>query len=407
MPCRIAMPEQPAVTAAARPLPAPLAWIDEALDGLAAAGLERPHRVRSGRQGREVDLDGRRLVNFGSNDYLGLAGDVRLTKAAAKAACAEGFGAGASPLVSGHSAAHERLEQAVATLLDVEGAIAFPSGYAANTATIAALAGPGDFIASDARNHASIIDGCRLTRAEVAVYPHRDVAALERLLAAAPARRRLVVTDSLFSMDGTIAPLADLCDTAARHGAILMVDEAHATGVRGVRGSGLVEEAACADGVHVRVGTLSKALGAAGGFVAGHPRLIRWLRHRARAWVFSTAHPPAVAAAATRGLALVAAEPWRRIELAARAAMFRERLTAAGLDLGAAEAQIVPVRVGPPEAAVALAAALATEGFFVPAIRPPSVPDGESLVRASLAWHHTPDDLERLAAALVRHAPRH
>jgi 8-amino-7-oxononanoate synthase len=405
MPCRIAMPEPPAVPAAARPLPPPLAWIDEALDGLAAAGLERPHRVRSGRQGREVDLDGRRLVNFGSNDYLGLAGDVRLTKAASKAACAEGFGAGASPLVSGHSQAHEALEQAIATLLDVEAAIAFPSGYAANTATIAALVGPGDFIASDARNHASIIDGCRLTRAELAVYPHRDMAALERVLAASSGRRRLVVTDSLFSMDGTIASLADLADVAARHAAMLMVDEAHATGVRGARGSGLVEEAACADGVHVRVGTLSKAIGAAGGFVAGDARLIRWLRHRARAWVFSTAHPPAVAAAATRGLAIVGAEPWRRIELSARADAFRARLTAAGLPLGDAATHIVPVRVGRPEVAVALAAALAAEGFFVPAIRPPSVPDGESLVRASLAWHHTPADLKRLAAALVRHAP--
>ena len=407
MPCRIDTPASPAVATAAGPLPEPLAWIDAALERLATAGLERPHRVRSGRQGREVELDGRRLVNFGSNDYLGLAGDVRLTKAAAKAACAEGFGAGASPLVSGHSRAHDVLERSIAGLLDVEAALAFSSGYAANTATIAAVVGAGDLIASDARNHASIIDGCRLSRARVVIYPHRDVATLERLLAAAPpGGRRLIVTDTLFSMDGTIAPLADLCAVAARHGAMLMVDEAHATGVCGMRGSGLVEEAGCADGVHLRVGTLSKAIGAAGGFVAGHGRLIRWLRHRARGWVFSTAHPPAVAAAAARGLSLAAAEPWRRTELRSRAAAFRARLTAAGLDLGAAAAHIVPVRVGPPEAAVALSATLADEGVFVPAIRPPSVPDGESLVRTSLSWHHTPDDLERLATALVRHAPR-
>jgi 8-amino-7-oxononanoate synthase len=407
MPCRIDTPAPPPVATATGPLPPPLAWIDEALEQLAAAGLERPHRVRSGRQGREVELDGRRLVNFGSNDYLGLAGDVRLAKAAAKAACAEGFGAGASPLVSGQSRAHELLERSVAALLEVEAALAFSSGYAANTATIAAVVGPGDLIASDARNHASIIDGCRLSRARVAVYPHRDVAALERLLAAAPpGGRRLVVTDTLFSMDGTIAPLADLCTVAARHGAIFMVDEAHATGVCGPRGSGLVEELGCADGVHVRVGTLSKAIGAAGGFVAGHGRFIRWLRHRARGWVFSTAHPPAVAAAAACGLAVVAAEPWRRSELRGRAALCRAALSAAGLDLAAAAAHIVPVRVGPPEAAVALAATLAEEGLFVPAIRPPSVPDGESLVRVSLSWHHTPDDLERLTSALVRHAPR-
>jgi 8-amino-7-oxononanoate synthase len=388
----------------AGPLPGPLGWIAEAFAAVRRAGLERPHRVRDGRQGREVSLDGRRLVNFGSNDYLGYAGDVRLTKAASKAACAEGFGAGASPLVSGQSQAHERLEAAVAGLLDVPAALTFPSGFAANAATIPALVGPGDLVASDERNHASLIDGCRLARAEVVIYPHRDVAALDHALAAAgEARRKLVVTDSLFSMDGTIAPLADLCHVARRHGAMLMVDEAHATGVFGERGSGLVEAAGCADGVHVRVGTLSKALGAAGGFVAGHAELVRWLRHAARAWIFSTAHPPAVAAAACRAIELLGVEPWRRRELLAKAAAFRDRLATEGLDVAACGGQIVPVVVGAAEQAVAVAAALAVEGFFVPAIRPPSVPPGTSLVRASVSWHHTADDLARLAAALVRH----
>lgn len=404
MPCRSASPPRASAPRSPAPLPEPLAWLTAALDGLRTAGLERPHRVRAGRQGREVELDGTRLVNFGSNDYLGYAGDVRLTKAASRGGCAEGFGAGASPLVSGHSLAHEALEDAVARLLDVEAALAFPSGFAANTATIAALVGPDDFIASDARNHASIIDGCRLSRAAVGVYPHRDLAALDRLLAAAPGRRRLVVSDTLFSMDGTIAPLEGLCEVARRHGAMLMLDEAHATGVFGARGSGLVEARGCGAGVHVRVGTLSKALGAAGGFVAGPAALVHWLRHAARAWVFSTAHPPAIAAAATRAVQLLAEEPHRRRELLDRAAAFRERLAAAGLDLGGAEAQIVPVVAGTPDAAVALAAALAAEGLFVPAIRPPSVPEGRSLVRASLAWHHTPADLDRLATALERHA---
>lgn len=406
MPCRLESPAhfRPAPAAA---LPAALAWVEGELELLRAAGLERPARVRQGRQGREVTLDGHTLVTFGSNDYLGYAGDVRLTKAASKGACAEGFGAGASPLVSGHSAAHERLERALADLLAVEAALVFPSGFAANTATIAALVGPGDFIASDARNHASIIDGCRLSRAEVGIYPHRDMAALDALLAARPqARRRLVVTDTLFSMDGTRAPLADLCATADRHRAMLLVDEAHATGVFGDRGSGLVEATNCAAGVHVRVGTLSKALGAGGGFVAGPAPFIHWLRHAARAWIFSTAHPPAVAAAATRAIELVAAEPHRRAELATRAATFRERLQAAGLDLGGAEAQIVPIVAGAPEAAMALSAALATAGFFVPAIRPPSVPPGRSLVRASVCWHHSEADLTTLAEALTRHARR-
>jgi 8-amino-7-oxononanoate synthase len=404
MTCRLE-PAAPRPPRAPLPLPDPLAWIAEAFTALQRAGLERPHRVRVGRQGREVELDGRRLVNFGSNDYLGYCGDVRLAKAAAKAACAEGFGAGASPLVSGHSQAHERLEAAIAGLLDVPAALAFPSGFSANAATIPALVGPGDFVASDERNHASLIDGCRLSRADVAIYPHRDVAAVDAALAAAGAtRRKLIVTDSLFSMDGTVAPLADLCAIARRHGAMLMVDEAHATGVFGARGSGLVEVAGCADGVHVRVGTLSKALGAAGGFVAGHADLVRWLRHAARAWIFSTAHPPAVAAAACRAIELVAAEPERRALLGEKAAFFRDRLAGGGLNAATSGGQIVPIVVGDAEQAVAVAGAVAAEGFFVPAIRPPSVPAGKSLVRTSICWHHTTDDLARLAAALVRHA---
>jgi len=403
MTCRLdaaVIPRQP--LRAAAPLPKPLDWIADDLAALRAAGLERPHRVRSGRQGREVDLDGQTLLNFGSNDYLGYAGDVRLTKAASKAACAEGFGAGASPLVSGHSQAHELLERALASLLAVDAALTFPSGFAANTATIAALVGPDDVVASDARNHASIIDGCRLSRGRVGIYPHRDMAALDALLAqSGSARRRLIVTDTVFSMDGTVAPLADLCELARKHRAILMVDEAHATGVFGVRGSGLIEETGCADGVHVRVGTLSKALAAAGGFVAGHADMIHWLRHKARAWIFSTAHPPPVAAAATRAIALVAEEPHRRRELLERATGFRELLSQSGLDVAGATTQIVPIVVGAAADAVAVAAQLAAAGLFVPAIRPPSVPEGKSLVRVSLSWHHTADDVARLASTIT------
>ncbi len=404
MPCRLDPP--PPLPQPATALPAALGWIDSALDQLDADGLRRQIRIRSGRQGREVELDGRRLLNFGSNDYLGLAGDVRLTRACSKGSCAEGFGAGASPLVSGQSQAHRSLERGIATLLAVDAALTFPSGFAANAATIPAVVGDGDLIASDARNHASIIDGCRLSKARLIVYPHRDVAALEAMLTTAgPARRILIVTDSLFSMDGTIAPLADLCDVAARHAAMLMVDEAHATGVFGERGSGLVEASGCSDGVHIRVGTLSKALGTAGGFVAGHASLVSWLAHAARGWVFSTAHPPGVAAAATRAVELLAEEPFRRRELLAKAAAFREQIAAAGQathrriasDL---TSQILPVIVGEPGRAVAAAERLLDAGFFVPAIRPPSVPDGASLLRISLAWHHTDDDLVRLADTL-------
>jgi len=401
MPCRIEPAPLARSAASTAALPEALGWIEDDLAQLAADDLLRPRRIRTGKQGATVVLDGRELVNFGSNDYLGYAGDVRLTKAASRAACAEGFGAGASPLVSGHSQAHDNLERAIAELLAVEAALVFPSGFAANAATIPALVGPGDAIYSDDRNHASLIDGCRLSRATVHVYPHRDRAALERLLACETARRKLIVSDTLFSMDGTIAPLAELSDLARRHGAILLVDEAHATGVFGAKGSGLVEAAGCGDGVHVRIGTLSKALGSAGGFVAGHGRLVEWLRHKARAWIFSTAHPPAVAAAATRAIELVRQEPERRRELLERAAAFRAALLARGLEIGGAAAQIVPVAAGAPAAAVALSARLAEAGFFVPAIRPPSVPAGKSLVRASLSWLHTDNDLARLSDALA------
>jgi 8-amino-7-oxononanoate synthase len=386
-----------------QPLPPSLSWVEDELDALATAELLRPRRLRAGRQAGTVSLDGRSLVNCGANDYLGYAGDPRLVKAAAKGACSEGAGAGASPLVSGHSQIHEALAVSLAGLLGSDDALIFPSGYAANTATIAALAGPGDLIVSDARNHASIIDGCRLSRAEVAIYPHRDVTAAARLLNASAGRRRLLVTDSLFSMDGTIAPLADLARLATETGSMLLVDEAHATGLFGERGSGLVEAAGVEAAVPIRIGTLSKALGSAGGFVAGHHRLMEFLRHRARAWMFSTAHPPAAAAAARRAIDLIAAEPHRRQELTARAAAFRQRLTDAGLATGDAAAQIVPVIVGEPGRAVAAATALAEAGFFVPAIRPPSVPAGESLLRVSLSWLHDDETLERLAGAIIEH----
>ncbi len=406
MPCRLDPPSTPPTPT--MPLPGPLAWIDGSLEQLAAADLRREIRVRSGRQGREVEFDGRQLLNFGSNDYLGLAGDIRLTRACSKGSCAEGFGAGASPLVSGHSQAHRALEQAIANLLSVDAALVFPSGFAANAATIPALVGEGDLIASDARNHASIIDGCRLSKARLIVYTHRDMADLKaQLSAAGSARRTLIVTDSLFSMDGTISPLADLCDVAQRHRAMLMVDEAHATGVFGERGSGLVEASGCGDGVHIRVGTLSKALGTAGGFVAGHASLIDWLSHAARAWVFSTAHPPGIAAAASRAIRLLAEEPFRRTELLSKAAAFRARLREPGMAAPAAvpndlSSQIVPVIAGDPGRAVAAADALLEAGFFVPAIRPPSVPAGGSLLRVSLAWHHTEEDLIRLSNTLAR-----
>ena len=401
MPCQ--PPAVPSSELRQQPLPASLDWLADELVAIEAADLLRPQRRRAGRQAATVSLDGTPLVNVGANDYLGYAGDPRLVKAAAKGACAEGAGAGASPLVSGHSAIHDALAASLAELLATDDALIFPSGYAANTATIAALVGPGDLIVSDARNHASIIDGCRLSRAEVAIYPHRDVAAAAALLSR-PARRRLLVTDSLFSMDGTIAPLAQLAQLTSETDSMLLVDEAHATGVFGLRGSGVVEAANVETAVTVRIGTLSKAVGSAGGFVAGHRNLVEFLRHRARAWMFSTAHPPAAAAAAKCAIDLLAAEPFRRQLLLERATAFRQRLRQAGLVLGEAEAQIVPIFVGEPRRAVRIAATLMEAGFFVPAIRPPSVPEGSSLLRVSLSYLHDETVLDQLATTLISHA---
>ncbi len=294
----------------------------------------------------------------------------------------------------------------MAQWLGTQAALVFSSGYAANVGAVTALVGRDDAVFGDAKNHASLIDGCRLSRAEVFVYPHGDCTALaEQLQASAGFRRRLIVTDSLFSMDGDLAPLADLADLADRHGAMLLVDEAHATGVFGAGGSGLVELANLADRVHVRIGTLSKALGSAGGFVAGSRLLVDWLLNRARSYVFSTAHPPAVCAAATAAIDIAAAEPWRRTELLARSAQLRRRLSAAGWNVGAGASQIIPLVVGDPVRTMQLAAVLREQGFWVPGIRPPSVPAGESLLRVSVSYGHTSEQLDTLALALARLRP--
>ncbi len=302
----------------------PLFWIADELAALESQGLRRQLVERHGPQGPLIPDGERPLVNFASNDYLALAADPRLIAAAEGACQREGWGAGASPLISGYSPSHAQLERRLAELLGVEAALVFPAGYAANAGAISALVGRGDAVFGDAKNHASLIDGCRLSRAEVFVYPHCDLRALaEQLHGATGFRRRLIATDSLFSMDGDVAPLADLAELAERHKAMLLVDEAHATGVFGGRGSGLVELLGVADAVHVRVGTLSKALGSAGGFVAGSRLLVDWLTNRARTYVFSTAHPPAVCAAAAAAVEIVEGEPWRRQALLARAAQLR------------------------------------------------------------------------------------
>jgi len=409
----------------------PLAWIDDELASLDRAGLRRQLAERHSPQTATVTLDGRQLVNFGSNDYLGLANDPRLAAAARAAIEKEGWGSGASPLVSGRSSSHAELERRLARFEGTEAALVFPSGFAANAGIIPALADEPDAIFGDAKNHASLIDGCRLSRAVRFVYPHTDCDALEQMLRdAAGFRRRLIVTDTLFSMDGDFAPLNRLAELAETYDAMLMVDEAHATGIFGPNGRGVVEHlsgsvpffdstASIADSrepkkgtdplappserhhrVPIRVGTLSKALGTAGGFVCGSRALIDWLANRARTYVFSTAQPAATSAAALAALDIIQQEPHRRRDLLERAANLRLQLAAAGWNTARSESQIIPIRLGDPHRTMHLAAKLRQAGYFVPGIRPPSVPDGESLLRISLCYHHTPDMIESLLSIL-------
>jgi len=393
-------------------MPGPLAWIDAELDALRQAELLRGLRTRGTAQGPKIELDGRKLVNFGSNDYLGLAHDPRLATAARLAIETDGVGAGASPLVTGRGTWHARLEAALAEFEDCEAALLFPSGFAANAGTIPALIGQNDAIFADAKNHASLIDGCRLSRATVDVYRHADCDHLAQLLAGtSAARRRLIVTDGLFSMDGDLAPLPKIAQLAEQYNAMLLVDEAHATGVLGNHGRGTAEHLGVEQVVHIKVGTLSKALGSAGGFVCGSRKLINYLANRARSYVFSTAQPEAVAAAALAALEIVRTEPQRRQRLLAAAADLRARLASQGWELTSSQGKqianttttlgpIIPLFVGQPEAAMRLSAALAARGYFVPGIRPPTVPEGESLLRISLSFRHTPEMIDGLIEAL-------
>jgi 8-amino-7-oxononanoate synthase len=380
------------------------AWIDDELRRLAAADLDRHLRTFDGPQGAELAIEGRTYLNFGSNDYLAIAADVRVAEAAAEAARRSGWGSGASPLVVGHGTEHAVLERELAEFEGCEAALLFSTGYAANVGTVTALVGRGDVVYSDALNHASIVDGCRLSRAEVRIFRHADAAHLAEILKedAGKFGRRLIVTDGLFSMDGDVAPLSALAELAEQHDAMLAVDEAHATGVLGATGRGSCEAAHVEDRVDVRIGTLSKALGSIGGFVVGRKAVIEWLVNRARPYVFSTALPPPAAAASRAALAIVGEEPERRRQLLETAAALRLTLASAGWNIGPSTSQIIPIVVGNAAETLSLAAALRERGMLVPPIRPPSVPDGASRLRLSLSYGHTPDMIGHLVAALVQ-----
>jgi 8-amino-7-oxononanoate synthase len=354
---------------------------------------------------RPVDpmVDRGSLLSFSSNDYLGLASHPELLAAAAEAAEREGFGAGAARLVSGDLPAHRALEAELASFLGRPAALLFPSGYQANLGVLTALAGPDDLIASDAANHASLIDGCRLSKATVAVYAHAEVgAAAEALSRLGSFRRRLLVTESLFSMDGDVAPLAQLAELAAATNAILVIDEAHALGVLGPGGRGLAAQAGIVP--EVLIGTLGKAFGAAGGFVAGAGPLRDVLVNRARTFVFTTAPPPPVAAAARASLRLIAGSVGseRRQRLQANQAQLAAAL---GGSIATRPGPILPVIVGSDEEALTAADHLRRRGLFVPAIRPPTVPEGTARLRVTLSSEHQPPEIEALAAALKEILP--
>ncbi len=381
------------------------AWMDEDLEERRRRGLYRRRRALASGQGAEVRWRNRDFLNFSSNDYLAYAGDPRLARVAARAALRYGVGAGASPLVSGHLPPLRALERDLAAWEGTEAALVFPGGFVTNLAVVSTLSGPGDVVLSDAGNHASLIDGCRLSKARIVVYRHNDLAHLAELLAqeGPGARRRLIVTDTVFSMDGDLADLPRLYDLAREHDALLVIDEAHATGVLGETGRGLTDRLpaeALKDDRLVKVGTLSKALGSQGGFVCGSARLVDYLVNHARPYLFSTALAPPLAAAARRALFLVGQEPQRRRHLLALADLLRRRLRERGLDPGPSACHIVPVIVGEPRAAVALSRRLEGAGLLVPAIRPPSVPQGSSRLRISLCAAHTEEDVGRLVAAL-------
>lgn len=372
------------------------------LAALDAAGLRRHSRAAERGPGPRVRLDGRELLCFGSNDYLGLAGDPRLAAAMAEVARHVGAGAGGSRLTTGERAAHRMLERELAELKQAEAALLFPSGYQAALGTVPALVERGDLVLSDALNHACLIDACRLSRAEVRVYRHRDAEHAAGLLAdRGRFRRALLVTDGVFSMDGDLAPLPELCDLCESADTWLMVDDAHGTGVLGARGSGTAEHLGAAGRVPVQMGTLSKALGTQGGFIAGSRELIEWLRNRARTFVYSTAVAPPLAAAALAALAVVQEEPERRRHLASLSRRLRSGLRSLRLAADAGETPVVPVIAGESAAAIALAAALEARGFRVPAIRPPTVPSGAARLRISLSAAHTAADVDALLAALA------
>ncbi|MEC7695782.1 MAG: 8-amino-7-oxononanoate synthase [Planctomycetota bacterium] len=381
----------------------PLDWLRIALEQWDEQHLRRRLRVRTGPQKPTLTCGENTYVHFGANDYLNLASDPRIAQAVRTAVDQQGWGSGASPLISGHTEQHEALANALARFEQAEAALLFTSGFAANAGTIPALVGQDDAIFADQKNHASLIDGCRLSGAAISIYRHGDVDHLESLLQKSTHRgKRLIVTDSLFSMDGDFAPLQQIAPLRERFDCMLLIDEAHATGVFGDSGRGVAERMGVESCIDIKIGTLSKALAGCGGFVCGEQRLMDWLTNRARSYVFSTSPPAAAVAAAEIALDIVRQEPERRTLLLERAGALRDAVRELGFHTGETTSQIIPLRVGSADRAMHFAEQLLEAGFFVPAIRPPSVPEGECLLRISLSYGHDESTIGNLIDALSR-----
>jgi len=396
--------------------PAPSSWIrppslriltavDEEikaeLSRLAKSGLTRTLRTLTTGSEPRVRVDGRLLLNLASNNYLGLATDERVIEAARAAALVYGVGAGASRLISGNLAIHEQLEEELADFKGAAQARVFPTGYSTSVGVLTSLAGRNDTIYSDALIHASLIDGCRLSGATRHIYRHNDPEHLFELLGNhIDSGRRIIVTDGVFSMDGDVAPLPELAELAERHNAILVVDDAHGTGVLGPEGRGAVEALGLTEKVAVRIGTLSKAFGSQGGYVVGSEALGELLIHRARSFIYSTALAPPLAAAGLMAIRISRAEEWRREALKENARVLRDGLKALGYEFAdSVDVPMVVVVLGSPEASISLGERLLEKGILAPAIRPPTVPKGTSRIRMTpMATHTTNDMIEALAA---------
>ncbi len=370
-------------------------WLKSELNQLNQAGLSRSLRSVMTEPTGRVLLDGREVILLGSNNYLGLSVHPTVIEAAATALQKYGTGASASRLMSGNSHLYTELETKIARTKGTEAALVFSSGYLANIGTIPVLAGDEDLILSDALNHASIIDACRLTPATKQIYRHCDVEHLESLLSQSTKfRRKLIVTDAVFSMDGDIASLPEICDLAERYDAMVMVDDAHGFGVLGDTGGGTIEHFGLENRGVIQMGTLSKAIGGLGGYVAGSANLIDFLINRARGFIFTTGLPPATLAGASAAIDVIRSNPELRQQLSSNVLLLKDALLEGGFQLLPSQTQILPMMLGSVEVASRFAEVLLEHGVYAPAIRPPTVPEGTSRLRISVIASHTTEDLE-------------